>query len=301
MIHHVIQIEFIPIRHPTPLFYSDSSNASLTMTHHPRYKNNVAHASVQTSDTMTTNSHSSSEQLPQEKHPWLPIPINENTSRLCQIRPSVVLTTLQQSFLPVFPICSDADEFYPLLANIPLKELSTIEQRLRQAHRFDDNYANMLLKFDVKLRLDVQQWLDSYARQWNIHQIILMINLNRLFHLLSRFTLQDYFIKKQEESYELSMEEWFMILEFYLQMDVSCFYMKTCTFRNSKRHWNYTGLFCNVEPKAYYDMKKCEDRNCRFCYERSDLTKRLERAMNFSNKQIHRFVNNYQVYLNCDV
>ncbi|CAF4791122.1 unnamed protein product, partial [Rotaria sp. Silwood2] len=77
--------------------------------------------------------------------------------------------------------------------------------------------------------------------------------------------------------------------------------MKTCTFRNSKRHWNYTGLFCNVEPKAYYDMKKCEDRNCRFCYERSDLTKRLERAMNFSNKQIHRFVNNYQVYLNCDV
>ncbi|CAF4829264.1 unnamed protein product, partial [Rotaria sp. Silwood2] len=119
----------------------------------------------------------------------------------------------------------------------------------------------MLVKFDVKLRLDVQQWLDSYARQWNIHQIILMINLNRLFHLLSRFTLQDYFIKKQEESYELSMEEWFMVLEFYLQMDVSCFYMKTYTFRNSKRRWNYTGLFCNVEPKAHYCMKKCEDRN----------------------------------------
>ncbi|CAF4739155.1 unnamed protein product, partial [Rotaria sp. Silwood2] len=119
MIHHVIQIEFIPFRHPTPLFYSDSSSASPTMAHHPRYKNNVAHASVQTSDTMTTNSRSSSEQPPQEKHPWLPIPINENTSRLCQIRPSVVFTTLQQSFLPVFPICNDADEFYPLLANIP--------------------------------------------------------------------------------------------------------------------------------------------------------------------------------------
>ncbi|CAF4680223.1 unnamed protein product [Rotaria sp. Silwood2] len=73
-------------------------------------------------------------------------------------------------------------------------------------------------------------------------------------------------------------------------MDVSCFYMKTCTFRNSKRRWNYTDLFCNVEPKAYYGMKKCEDRNCRFCYERSDLTKRLERAMNFSNKQIHRLI-----------
>ncbi|CAF4941464.1 unnamed protein product, partial [Rotaria sp. Silwood2] len=63
---------------------SYSSNASPTMAHHPRYNNNVAHASVQTSDTMTTNSRSSSEQPPppQEKHPWLPIPINENTSRL---------------------------------------------------------------------------------------------------------------------------------------------------------------------------------------------------------------------------
>ncbi|CAF4774482.1 unnamed protein product, partial [Rotaria sp. Silwood2] len=77
--------------------------------------------------------------------------------------------------------------------------------------------------------------------------------------------------------------------------------MKTCTFRNSKLRWNYTGLFCNVEPKAHYGMKTCEDQNCRFCHERTDLTKRFERAMIFSNYQIHRFVNNYQVDLNCDV
>jgi hypothetical protein len=78
--------------------------------------------------------------------------------------------------------------------------------------------------------------------------------------------------------------------------------MKTCTFRNSKPRDIFEGLFCiNNPPSTQYSMKQCRDQSCRFCYERLDLTKRVEPAMNFSKNQIHCFVNHYQVYLNCDV
>ena len=77
--------------------------------------------------------------------------------------------------------------------------------------------------------------------------------------------------------------------------------MKTHTFPNSKLHSNPTGLFCMTSPEACYGMKQCPDKNCRLCYERLDLTGRFEPAMRFSNQQVHRFLNNYQVYLNRDV
>ncbi|CAF3873604.1 unnamed protein product [Rotaria sp. Silwood1] len=181
------------------------------------------------------------------------------------------------------------------------KALSSLEQRIRKVHRYDKNYGQLLLEFNVKLRSDIQQSIESYAQLWNIHQIILIINLNRLYDVRSRFTLREYFMKQGEKNYEFSVEEWFTLLEFYLQMDGTCFYMKSCTFRNSKPHWDYVGLFTTNEPKSYYGMKRCSDHSCRFCYERLDLTERFEPAMNFSTKQVHRFVNDYQVFLNCDV
>ena len=61
------------------------------------------------------------------------------------------------------------------------------------------------------------------------------------------------------------------------------------------------GLFCTDPPEARFGMKQCQDKSCHFCYERLDLTERFERAIHFSSGQVHRFVNNYNVYLNCDV
>ncbi|CAF3734674.1 unnamed protein product [Rotaria sordida] len=282
---------------------TDTSSASPILPHHPRYRHNVAHVSIQTLETMnisTSNLFDSTKQK-EEQQEWLPIPFPENPSRLCQLRLATIQTTVQQLFLPVFPVCNNNNEFYPLLANTPIKELSTVEQRVRRAHHFEEKYASLLLQFDVKLRSDLQQWLDFYGRQWNVHQTVLTINLNRLYHLLSRFTLHDYFIKVQQKSYQLSMEEWFLVLEYYLQMDASCFYMKTCNFYNAKPQWDYIGIFPYGTPRAHYGMKQCKDKSCRFCYERLDLTNRFERAMHFSNKQVHCFLNQYRVYLNCDV
>ena len=100
--------------------------------------------------------------------------------------------------------------------------MSTIERTLRKANRFDDQYlANFQLYFGKQLQLEVQQYLDACARQWNVHQKILMVNLNRLFYLIPRFTLKDYLTIQQEpgKPYVLSIEDWFIVLEFYLQMD----------------------------------------------------------------------------------
>jgi hypothetical protein len=82
--------------------------------------------------------------------------------------------------------------------------------------------------------------------------------------------------------------------------------MKTCSFRDAQpRSINDAndkeGLFCINPPQARYGLKKCTIPPCRICYERLDLTKRFEPVMNTSPNLIHRFVNNYQVILNCDV
>ncbi|CAF1165110.1 unnamed protein product [Adineta steineri] len=97
------------------------------------------------------------------------------------------------------------------------------------------------------------------------------------------------------------MEEWFIALEFYLQIDARCFLMKTCSFRESIPRCIDEGIFSLTLPSTQYGMKQCQDQNCYYCYERSSLTDRFERAMCFSDSQIHHFVNGYQVYLNCNV
>ncbi|CAF4759114.1 unnamed protein product, partial [Rotaria magnacalcarata] len=75
--------------------------------------------------------------------------------------------------------------------------------------------------FDEKSRIDIQNMLMSYSYTWRIHPTVLMFNLNRLFHLIPQFNLKDYItvLEERGKPYELSAEEWFLILEFYLQMD----------------------------------------------------------------------------------
>ncbi|CAF4678199.1 unnamed protein product, partial [Rotaria magnacalcarata] len=251
--------------------------------------NRKHHIATQTTD------HSSP--VEQQQQQWLPISLNENASRFCQIRSlKTHFNTLQQLFLPVFPFWNDSNECYPLLANIAYDNLSTLEQRIRQAHRHEDKNFNIKLYFDEKSRIDIQNMLMSYSYTWRIHPTVLMFNLNRLFHLIPQFNLKDYItvLEERGKPYELSAEEWFLILEFYLQMDMSCFYMKTSVLSDE-------GIFSVKLPTAHYGIQQCRDKSCCFCYERLDLTERFEPAMNFSNNQVHCFLNNYQVYLNCDV
>lgn len=212
------------------------------MPHHPRYKHHVAHVFTQTdysyTNRMTIETKTS---FKQQQLEWLPILTEENIQRLGQNHSSKNLSILQRKFLPISLQVNESNEFYPLLANRSRRyphlrklrffpyilhladQLSSLEQRIRQVNRFDPKFfEQLLLSSNEKLPLNVKQYLDEYACQWNSHQTILIINLHRLFYLLSQFTLKDYFTKQEEQptkSYELSIEEWFLILEYYLQMD----------------------------------------------------------------------------------
>lgn len=78
-------------------------------------------------------------------------------------------------------------------------------------------------------------------------------------------------------------------------------FVKTCRWKKSQLGTNSQSLFCLIPRTTRYGMKQCKDKSCQVCYERLDITDRFEKAINFSNDQIHQFVNNYMVYLNCDV
>ncbi|CAF4749086.1 unnamed protein product [Rotaria sp. Silwood2] len=57
-----------------------------------------------------------------------------------------------------------------------------------------------------------------------------------------------------------------LALEFFLQIDVDTFYMKTCRFRDAQPNPSTQGLFCNDElPQARYSMVPCGDDNCLCC------------------------------------
>ena len=79
--------------------------------------------------------------------------------------------------------------------------------------------------------------------------------------------------------------------------------MKTCTFRESqprrlvRQNNEQEGLLCEIEPCARYGMMPCGNRQCFLC--QSIKSKSSSVVIEFSDKQIHRFINGYQAILNC--
>ncbi|CAF2129272.1 unnamed protein product [Rotaria magnacalcarata] len=237
----------------------------------------------------------------QQQIEWLPIVINRDVTRLCEKRPPMILDSVLQSIVPIFSQFSNTNEFYPLLANLPNRHLSDEEKHRRKSNRFHSKEIDIPIFNENEMIQPVRQLLDIYALKWNLNKTILVLNLNRLFSLLRRLTLKDFIFEHEKNSYQWTIEDWFIVLEFYLQMDASCFFMKTCTFRQANPRSNIEGLFSFDPPEANYGMRRCRDINCLVCYERFDLTYRFEPTIQFSDRQCHRFVNDYQVYLNCDV
>ncbi|CAF3554163.1 unnamed protein product [Adineta steineri] len=231
------------------------------------------------------------------------IRILRNCIRPCETRSLIVLNcSSRQQILPVFPELNDFDEFYPLLANLSDEQLSHNERVFRTNHRYQRRTIDISFnRDDIEMGRKIQKLLNLYSQKWNIDQDVLIVNLQRLLTSLSRFLLNDFILKHQQQLYQLSIEEWFIALEFYLQMDAHCFFMKTCSFRQSIPRCTDEGLFSFTLPSTQYGMKQCRHETCHYCYDRLDLKNRFEPAMCFSDSQIHHFVNGYQVYLNCNV
>jgi hypothetical protein len=244
--------------------------------------------------------------------------------------------------LPAFPRVlvetehGDADLHFtaPLLANVSsmyifvfftmyqkhifIGHLLTPHERQR---RLSKAYPNA---FDLKPNLSVLAYFDGkekemsffytlyeiylgrYSRGWNVDMAILDFNLVRLHKCLDNVLTM---MNIESTVIPFSLDEWSVALEFYLQIDVDIFYMKTCSFRGADlyedlpKHPDYYDkqyLFCENIPKANFGMLPCNREICLCCHPRDDLTHRqIQPAVHFSTNYIHRFVNKYEAILNC--
>lgn len=160
----------------------------------------------------------------------------------CQARTDLLSNALHRSIAPVFPELNDTNEFFPLLANLTGRrslwllfsscssdiartrldgDLSDDERLLRASYRHHDDIIPTPLYSDNQIRSDIRTLLNSHAKKWRVDASVLIANLNRLFTILPRLTLKDFILKQQQQPYALSIDEWFIALEFYLQMDGS--------------------------------------------------------------------------------
>ncbi|CAF3390738.1 unnamed protein product [Rotaria sp. Silwood2] len=103
--------------------------------------------------------------------------------------------------------------------------------------------------------------------------------------------------KNLEQTFNLEEEEYPLLLEFYLQMDVDLFYMKTCSFRDAKPRSKIEGIFCATIPECRYTMRSCG--HYRLCRTSIDMQYRLQPPVIFNRYEKHRFVNGYESILNC--
>ncbi|CAF1029997.1 unnamed protein product [Adineta ricciae] len=199
-----------------------------------------------------------------------------------------------------------------LLPNIPRK-LLTNEQRHCYENRhsflpsfeFMDEYMNN--NFPSFFVLLYRKLFTDLSQRLHVNDAVIDYNYRRLRKCVDLMIQQriDYGLQKHALSDgDMSLHEYSIALEFYLQMDKNIFFMKTCSFRGAVAHTssNFQGIFCLTEPYASYGMSPCKTSNCRFCYPPGNISKRTpqhQAVVKFSSAQNHRFVNGYRSILNC--
>jgi hypothetical protein len=88
---------------------------------------------------------------------------------------------------------------------------------------------------------------------------------------------------------------------------VDLFFLKTCDYGGAQRRLigerqrEKEGILCAIEPCARYGVKPCRGSQCHLCQSERYVFKKssIASVVQFSDKQIHRFVNDYEAILNC--
>ncbi|CAF2994453.1 unnamed protein product [Rotaria sp. Silwood2] len=209
------------------------------------------------------------------------------------------------SILPTFPSVIFNDNPQLLLANVPAFELSAEQLASRQEGRYkcsfvitnpDPTTPSIMIKFYNKMFGTIHQ-------RFKLDLSILDHNFARLQEYLMLFRTTRARIlpgnKSTEDLVELSEDELPQLLEFYLQIDVDLFYMKTCSFRGAQPRFEAEGIFSMKPTDCLYTMSKCS--SCKLCLmpivdENSDRP-----PVEFNRFGKHRFVNKYESILNCPV
>ncbi|CAF2260402.1 unnamed protein product [Rotaria magnacalcarata] len=203
-------------------------------------------------------------------------------------------------YLPIFPPKTSMIKLGAngdlLLANVPNSRLALNEQLQRQqATNLSD--TSILNNMDDSREPFCLSAMDAkeLSTRLQVNESIVTCNANRLRVICDRLIeSHEYFRRKVLARKDVALNEptlnskqMSLILEFFLQIDVDVFYMKTCRFRDAEPCPSIPGLFCNDEsPKARYSMVPCGTTNCPCCH-------------SIENSSSHRFVNGYTTYLNC--
>ncbi|CAF2835561.1 unnamed protein product [Rotaria sp. Silwood2] len=212
------------------------------------------------------------------------------------------------SILPTFPSRDNNDSDNPsnlLLANVSPIQLSRTELGRRQTGEYKciftmtdpspptssmmyNYYKNYFLKIVDRFHIDISILDHNYAR---LQQVLQLFRTRRAQILHAN--------KRMEDTFYLHDHELPQLLEFYLQMDVDLFYMKTCSFRKAQPRSDTEGIFCATTPECRYKMTACGQ--CKICQTPIDLTYRQPTSILFNRAETHRFVNGYESILNCPV
>ena len=199
--------------------------------------------------------------------------------------------------LPSYPSNIDDDNGTSpclLLANIPVQQLTLQEHARRRTGKYPCAFSivethtsapSFLLQY-------YQMYFASLIHRLHVDLSILDYNYTRLkvFIGFYRDALVRIFGSRHasETQFNLNESEYAYLLEFYLQLDVDLFYMKTCSFRGARPRSLIEGLFCQETPECRYTVKPCT--HCSMC---------VPSRLRFNSYQRYRFVNGYESILNC--
>ncbi|CAF1551374.1 unnamed protein product, partial [Rotaria sp. Silwood1] len=214
------------------------------------------------------------------------------------------------AYLPLFPTKSVGIDECLLLANVSISHLSS-DEIIRREHGAYISDALMLMNtynYGNSFSL-LQEDVEQLAIRLKVGKAIITFNADRLRTICcTLLALHESFrrnilcmadVALQEPT--LNSKQMAIALEFYLQIDVDLFYMKTCSYREAKCDSTSEGLFCGKDqPQARYSVLPCGNQLCLCCYPKnSDKKSQTWPVIDFNSSSIHQFVNGYITYLNC--
>ena len=193
-----------------------------------------------------------------------------------------------------------------LLGNVSTNKSSPTEAARRQPGQFKSSFtiteystsvaSFMIKQYDMhfvplleRLQVDSVILDHNYTRQENFL---------RLFRAARMRTLSSNSLAGNK--LYLNETEYAPLLEFYLQMDIDMFYMRTCSFRDARPRSNTEGLFCSKAPEGQYTMQPCG--RCNLCSATITTTATncpQQGYVQLNAYEKHQFANGYQPILNC--
>ncbi|CAF1520413.1 unnamed protein product [Rotaria magnacalcarata] len=199
--------------------------------------------------------------------------------------------------LPCYPNSNvETTHINLLLTNISTDHLNQLELERRSIYGYHRPTATKPIN-------DHQRMLFYLSRLWNVNEEILEFNFTRLKTFIDRLAIDrmQRFSTSWHKEY-LHEDEDTIALEFYLQIDIDLFYMKTCSYGGAQSAIDVPkSLFCIHEPQAQYDIKPCQQLSCCLCHPSYRLTtyRSNQPIIQFGPYQQHLFVNGYRSILNC--